>query len=153
MRTQANESPLTAQSETHGDLLRRVDFRIEAAHGVKCLARAEKETAEGHAHLLRKPHFNGDENSEVGGNASAVANGAATSNSSSAHRFDSGAHRLRSNDGVGVNEDEQITLRLARTRVARHGNLSVLYGDDPCAVLMRDLRRAVRGTVVCHNDL
>ncbi len=123
---EANESSLAVEGETHVHLLRCVDRRVKSTYGSKCLARAEKEASESHPHFLREPDFNGNENSEVGGNASAIANGAAPANGPGAYRLNSGAKHLRRDDGVGVNKDEQIALRLFRTGIASRGNLTVL---------------------------
>src|SRR5437660_158700 len=106
------------QRQAYGHLLRRVDCRVESAHSLECLARTEEETSEGNAHHSGKPDFNRYENSEINWNASAVANGAATPNGAQAHRLNCGADSLRGDDGVGVNEDEQIALRRPRPGVA-----------------------------------
>jgi len=104
----------------------------------------KRETSERNAHHPAKPNFNTHEHSEIHWNASAVTNGAAAANGSGAHGFDCGADDLRGDDGVGVNEDEQIALPRARPGVARRRNLAVMDGDNPGAMLTAQFRPSGR---------
>ena len=78
---------------------------------------------------------------------------AAAANGAPPQRFDTGRHRFRRGQSVGIHEEQIFSPSLAGARISGRGNLAMIDRDHSDAMLPSDGRRPVGGSIIDNNDL
>src|SRR5208337_1532378 len=148
-----NEPPSPVESSTQRDLLRTEQTLVEASRRVECLAGAEEEAAVRQAQGAEEVYRQRFQEAAVEGDATVVAIGTPAAHGARTHCLDRRTDRRPGDHRIGVDEDQHLADGFSRPGVTRGGDLAVIHGHNPGAVLPRDVSGAVRGGVVHDHDL
>src|SRR5207237_2416003 len=121
---------------------------IESPDGNKGAARTKQETARRQTRYPKRTDDHGQEHSRVQGNGAVEVDAGAAAGRAAAQGPYCGANHLLVHDRVRIDEHEQLSRRLASTRISGRGNLPMSSMDESGTVAPDDDGSLIRRCII-----